>query len=265
MKYTKYDIKSNKKKNDDWKTTLLMIISVIILALLIGSFIFFKMFPPNMKSSSGENKTQTENVGGNTNKPEGGEDSIVPPTDVPKEENPQDNKQGEKMNDTKDIILDEYTMVQCGYFTTKEGAQSVKTTIGKEAKILTEDGKFRVVRHIGKEEDAVTISEDLTAKEIDNTKTRFKLDNESKVDKGIIEIIKNSLEFANKLEKGEATSIKTGEFKEWVNKLEEDTNDDKYSNFKILKDSINTLPEEIKITDVENLYQISYDVLRAYK
>lgn len=265
MKYTKYDIKSNKKKNDDWKTTLLMIVSVIILALLIGSFIFFKMFPPNMKNSSGENKTQVENTGENINKPEGGEDVIVPPVDVEKEENEKENEQEEKDEGTKNAILNEYTMVQCGYFTTKEGAQSVKTTIGKEAKILTEDGKFRVVRHIGTEDDAVTISEDLTGKEVDNTKTRFKLDNESKVDKGIIEIIKNSLEFANKLEKGEATSIKTGEFKAWVNKLEEDTNDDKYNNFKILKDSINALPEELKITDVENLYQISYDVLRAYK
>lgn len=267
MKYTRYDIKSKKKKNDDWKTTLLMIVVVLILAVLIGSFLFFKVFPPNMKSKGEKpEQTQGENNGGDN-----GGDAVVPPATEEKEEGKEKEKEQEPAKEqAKEEVpttnaLTEYTMVQCGYFSTKEGADSVKNTIGANAKVLTEDGKFRVVSYLGTEEEAEKISQELTTKEIENTKTRFKLEDESTTDKAIKEIIKGALDISQKLTSGEVASVKTEEFKNWANNLKEDEADDKHANFKVLKDNINSLPAEVKSADSEKIYQMVYDILRTYK
>lgn len=268
MKYTRYDIKSKKKKNDDWKTTLLMIVVVLILAVLIGSFLFFKVFPPNMKSKGEKpEQTQGENNGGDN-----GGDAVVPPVaeekeeagkEKEKEQEPAKEQAKEEVPATNAPI--EYTMVQCGYFSTKEGADSVKNTIGPNAKVLTEDGKFRVVSYLGTEEEAGKVSQELTTKEIENTKTRFKLEDESTTDKAIKEIIKGALDISQKLTSGEVASVKTEEFKNWANNLKEDEADDKHANFKVLKDNINSLPAEVKSADSEKIYQMVYDILRTYK
>lgn len=260
MKYTRYDVKSKKKKNDDWKTTLLMIMAVVILAVLIASLIFFKVFPG--KNPSGEAKPNTDQGDKPSGDNSGGEIPVVPPAEKPKEDK---EEQAQEKPEITPSAANTYTMVQCGYFSTKESAQSVKDSIGTSAKVLSEDGKFRVVCYIGNEEEAVKLSNELTTKEIENTKSRFNLLDESKTDKAIKEMVKSSLEIVNKISRGEATSVKINDFKTWVNALEEETNDDKFNNFKNLKDNINKLPDEVKAEDIEKIYQMVYDVLRVYK
>lgn len=266
MKYTRYDVKS-KKKNDDWKTTLMMILAVVVGALVIGSLIFFKFFPPpenekaKPKTEQGQkepNKTEpnkTEGKEPNSNEPN--KDTDTPP--VVKEE-VKDEPAG-----TSATEATTYTVVQCGYFSTKESAESVKIKIGEQARILTEGEKFRVVCYIGSEVEAQKISNKFTSKDIENTKTRFNLPANTVTDKSIIEMINGILDITSKLNESGVASVKSDEFKTWTNKLKEVNSDEKYSNFSAMKKMIDELPMEITNKEVVKIYQVIYDVLSTYK
>ena len=262
MKYTRYDVKS-RKKNDDWKTTMIMIVVVALLAISIGTAVFFQFFYKNNDKAGAEGAGQTQDKVSGENKGDGNGSSdpvVPPPVDTTEKEKP---PVEEKPVEVKGEPT--YTMVQAGYFSTKESADTLKNTIGESAMVLTEDGKFRVVCYIGNEEEAVKISEDLTTKKIDNTKARFSMPDESAIDKSIKEMIKGALEIVTKSEVEGVASIKTIDFKTWTNKIKEETEDDKFATFKLLKEGINNLPEEIKKLDKTVVYQMIYDVLRTYK
>ena len=259
MKYTRYDLKSKKRKNDDWKTTLMMILAVVVLALLIGSLIFFKVFPKNDKIKQDNQQTQ-ENIDNlNSNKPT--EDNDILPV-VP-DEKEQVSEESKVTNATESTT---YIVVQCGYFSAKESAESVKNKIGEQAKILTEKDKFRVVSYIGtKEEQAKKISDKFTNEEIENTKVRFELPADTIIDKAIIEMINGILDITNKLNESDVTSVKSDEFKAWTNQLKEVNEDAKKDNFIKMKKMINELPTEVTKKEKEKIYQTIYDILSDYK
>ena len=259
MKYTRYDVKS-KKKNDDWKTTLMMILAVVVLALLIGSLIFFKVFPPpkNDKAKPGNETSQAGTNKPEDNKPEG--DIEVPPVVTEGED-----KEKEETTTPSTTEATTYTVVQCGYFSTKESAEAVKAKIGTSAKVLTEGDKFRVVCYIGNEAEAQKLSDSFTTDKIENTKARFNLPGETVTDKSIIEMINGILDITGKLNEADVASVKSNEFKAWTNGLTEVADDAKYNNFVAIKKMINELPEEITNKEIEKVYQIVYDVLSNYK
>ncbi|MGL5575051.1 MAG: hypothetical protein ACRDCW_05790 [Sarcina sp.] len=261
MKYTRYDV-SSKKKNDDWKTTLIMIVAVVVLALLIGSLIFFKFLSPsNEKAKPGTEQKQTETKKPNSNKPN--EDADAPPIVSGEQKEEKNTNQQEIATSTTEATT--YTVVQCGYFSTKESAESVKTKIGEKARVLTEGDKFRVVCYIGNEEEAKKLSDKFTVEEIENTKARFNLPGDTVTDKSIIEMINGTLDIINKLNEAEVASVKSDEFKAWANELVEKQEDTKYATFSKLKKMINELPKEITKNSTAEIYQTIYDVLSVYK
>ncbi|MGL4655408.1 MAG: SPOR domain-containing protein [Sarcina sp.] len=260
MKYTRYDVKS-KKKNDDWKTTLMMILGVVVLALLIGSLLFFKFLSPkNDKAKPGSEINKTEGTKPDNNKPS--DDVDVPPV-IPEDEKDKETPKEEKGTSTTEATT--YTVVQCGYFSTKESAEAVKTKIGEKARVLTEGDKFRVVCYIGNEEEAKKLSDKFTTQEIENTKARFSLPAETVTDKSIIEMINGVLDITSKVNESGVASVKSDEFKTWANGLAETKDDAKFKNFSEMKKMINELPTEITSKDTVKVYQVIYDVLSNYK
>ncbi|MGL4762054.1 MAG: hypothetical protein ACRCWG_11450 [Sarcina sp.] len=260
MKYTRYDVKSKKKNNDDWKTTLMMILAVVVLALVIGSVIFFKVLPKpeNDKLKPGNETNKTETPKSTENQPK--DDVEVPPVVTKPEE-----KEKEEPTTSSKIQATTYTVVQCGYFSTKESAEAVKTKIGANAKVLTEGEKFRVVCYIGNEGEAQNLSDSFTKNEIENTKARFNLPSETVTDKSIIEMINGILDITYKLNEADVASVKSDEFKAWTNGLSEVSEDEKYGNFIAMKKMINELPSEITTKEVKIIYQVIYNVLSKYK
>ncbi|MGL5822376.1 MAG: hypothetical protein ACRCYE_12290, partial [Sarcina sp.] len=261
MKYTRYDVKSKRKK-DDWKTMIIMIVGVVILAVLIGSLVFFKVFPKGGELLGGSKKPSTQQ-GGNKN---GG--NTIPPVvadDKEKEEDATNQKDEENTAGKNDLITkaeeSTYTMVQCGYFSKKESAEKVKNEVGSIAQVINEDEKFRVVSYIGEENKAQELSKTLTEKEIDNTKTRFTIATNTISNKAIKETIDGLLDISVKLAKDDISRINTKDFKAWTNSLKENKDDETYEVFKKLKDNINKLPEQLTKNDIEKVYQILFDIL----
>lgn len=266
MKYTRYDVKSKRKK-DDWKTMIVMIIGVVILAVLIGSLVFFKVFPKGEGFLGSTKKPGTEQGGNN------GSGTKVPPIVADEGNEKKDetsDEKDEKKDEDKNVTTTKgeeatYTMVQCGYFSKKESAEKIKTEIGDKAHILSEEEKFRVVSYIGEEDKAQELSKSLTDRDIDNTKTRFTITTETLSNKAIKETVDGLLDISIKLGKEDITGISTKDFKEWVNNLKENKEDENYNTFKNLKDNINKLPEQLTKNDIEKIYQILFDILNNYK
>ncbi|MGL4741111.1 MAG: hypothetical protein ACRC41_09930 [Sarcina sp.] len=265
MKYTRYDVKAKRKK-DDWKTMIVMIIGVVILAILIGSLVFFKVFPKGGGLLGGAKKPSTEQGGNN------GSGNKIPPVVTDEEEKKEDTtteKEEVKEEDKTDIVKKgeeaTYTMVQCGYFSKKESAEKIKSEVSNNAQVLSEGEKFRVVSYIGQEDKAQEISKSLTDRDIDNTKTRFTITTETLANKAIKEIVDGLLDISIKLGKEDISGISTKDFKEWTNSLKENKEDKNYNTFKSLKDNINKLPEQLTKNDMEKIYQILFDILNNYK
>lgn len=257
MKYTRYDIKSKKKK-DDWKTTLMLMLGVLILAILIGSLIFFKVLPKK-GGFLGDLTGGAKNTEVKDNGPKN--DASTPPV-VPAE----DKKEEEKPADTK--VTSEastYTMLQCGYFSTKESADAMKAKIGTEGKVLSDGDKFRVVTFIGNEEEAVKRSDELLKAGIESTKTRFNVPNAEESDKAIIEMINGSFNILNKLSEKDVQSVNTEDFKKWTNELKGKEADKNYKVFNTFKEKINALPNQLEGKDTEIIYQMNYDIINQYK
>ncbi len=253
MKYTRYDVKSKKKK-DDWKTTLLLILVVVALAIGIGSLIFFKLFPKDFKALDKAKTTQSEvNKGGSQNNTP--KNTETPPVTTSKEEN--------KKEETKSTTT--YTMVQYGYFSNNESAMKVKNEVGQGSTVLKDGDKFRVVGFIGEDDKAIKVSENLTSKSVENTKTRFQVHNDDTCDKEIIEMINGLLNITNKLNEAEVSKVKTAEFKTWTNKLSDEKDATNYKVFSKLKENINKLPEELNKNGIEAIYQIVFETLSNYK
>ncbi|MGL5767215.1 MAG: hypothetical protein ACRCX8_16405, partial [Sarcina sp.] len=227
MKYTRYDVKSKRKK-DDWKTMIIMIVGVVILAVLIGSLVFFKVFPKGGELLGGSKKPSTQQ-GGNKN---GG--NTIPPVvadDKEKEEDATNQKDEENTAGKNNDLITKaeestYTMVQCGYFSKKESAEKVKNEVGSIAQVINEDEKFRVVSYIGEENKAQELSKTLTEKEIDNTKTRFTIATNTISNKAIKETIDGLLDISVKLAKDDISGINTKDFKAWTNSLKENKDDE---------------------------------------
>ena len=81
----------------------------------------------------------------------------------------------------------------------------------------------------------------------------------------IIEIVNGYVNIINKLKEDSVKGVKTTEFKEWVNSLEEHSDSEYFKVFKELKDGINKIPDEITKKNYKESYQIVFNTLNNFK
>ena len=136
-------------------------------------------------------------------------------------------KEDEKPKDNKvmaeSVGGQEYVMIQCGFYSNKENANNVKAQLEDTyiAVSLSEAENYRVIVHIGNEEEATKLSNELNEKGVSNTKGRFMIPKADVCSNEIIEIVNGYVNIINKLKEDSVKGVKTTEFKEWANSLEE--------------------------------------------
>ncbi|MDZ5253096.1 SPOR domain-containing protein [Clostridium sp. LIBA-8841] len=261
MKYTRIDVKNKKRSsgnnnnnNNDGKNFILLFVGVIVVALVISTIMSKFIWPEGKKTASKEQiettTTEGEKKPGENNGNPGGE------------EKPKDNKVVSEGTEGQ-----EYVMVQCGFYSNKENANSVKADLKEDyiAVSLSEAENYRVIVHIGNEEEATKLSNELTEKGVSNTKGRFLIPKADTCSNEIIEIVNGYVNIINKLKEDSVKGVKTTEFKEWVNGLEEDSKSEYFPIFKELKTGINEIPDEITKENIEGSYQIIFDTLNKFK
>ena len=266
MKYTRYDLNIKKRKNER-KKMLVSVLGVIVVALIVGIGLYRFVILP---TTAGENinkilskdtitsdaTSNSENLG--QNKDTGsGEGNISTG-------NKEQATSGQAIQNSS---KEQYVMVQCGVYSKAEGAQSVLSSLQNISlgAIIEEDGKYRVISYIGNESEANNIVNTLESNNIATSKTKFSILKSDNCNNKIAEMLNGYIQILNKLDDDAVSGIKTAEFKEWTNALEEDKNAANISIFNQLKENINSLSEEITKNDLEASYNSIYKVLTNFR
>jgi hypothetical protein len=152
--------------------------------------------------------------------------------------------------------------LQCGYYSKEENAKDLVTSISKycEPFIVEDNGKYRVLAGIYKDQDGLKKMEELKSNKIDVAKINLNILSNNIENKEIIEIIDGFLTIVGKLQDSEVKSIKTTEFKEWADKIINDNNGDKSKKIDDLSSYVKNLPDEINKTNsnanIQELYKL---------
>lgn len=152
--------------------------------------------------------------------------------------------------------------LQGGYYSKEENAKESVTAISKYCNpfIVEEDGKYRVLAGIYKEEAGLKKIEEFKANNIDIAKVNLNISSDNIESKKIIEIIDGVLTITSKLEDNEVKSIKTTEFKAWADKIITDGSSTKSKKLEALSSYVENLPDEInkenRNTNIQELYKL---------
>ena len=220
MRYTRYEYKKSNK--------IKFLCSVAIIASIsIGGGLYISNFIFNGKQIKDNNSDNSNSIEGNN---EGEVQSLI--------------------------------ALQCGYYSKEENAKELLTSISKYCQpfIVEEDGKYRVLAGIYKEEDGLKKIEEFKANNIDVAKVNLNISSDNVESKKIIEIIDGFLTITNKLEDSGVKSIKTAEFKAWADKIITDGSSVKSKKIDDLSSYVKNLPDEInkenRNINIQELYKL---------
>ena len=162
--------------------------------------------------------------------------------------------------------VQKFIALQCGYYSKEENAKELVTSISKycEPFVVEDDNKYRVLAGIYNEEDGLKKLEELKSNNIDVTKIKFNISSDAEENKEIIEIIDGFLTITNKLQEDSVKSIKTAEFKEWVDKIINDESSIKSKKIDDLSSYVKNLPDEINKSNNNEEIQELYKIIKVY-
>lgn len=225
MRYTRYSYK--KKKNNSF----IQFIFIITFSAILGMVLFKVVF----KSMSSYIKNSPKTAGTSTISNE---------------------------NDKNDKKEFNFSAIQCGVFSTKDAAESIKNNIPNEypAFIIEEEGKFKVIAAICVEGEVEAIINKLNEIGVNNYSIKFTLNTKNSLVE--YELINGCLQLINKISDNSIMSINTNEFKEWVNKVCENKKDEDINE---LKNRVNLIEEEFKKENRTELMVYLYNILLEYK
>lgn len=229
MKYTRYDYR---RKKGDKMSFVVMLLSIVLAAVLIGTLL------SNMFLKSG-NKTNSQTSGGEANTQQ---------------------KRDKTSSNSYNFIL-----VQAGYYGVENNAKMQKESLKAVGVpfMLEEEGKFRVFVGIFMESEYDSVKNKLDLQSIPNSKVTYVVDTSEKFNNFLVEIIKGHLQILNALSQSNAASVKTEEYKNWFEKeaAKLEKNGEKNNLIEEYKAYINSLPEEIDNSKVEEGYLFIYKVI----
>ncbi|OPJ62045.1 sporulation-associated protein [Clostridium chromiireducens] len=155
-------------------------------------------------------------------------------------------------------------VLQCGYYSKEENAKELVNSISKYCQpfIVEEDGKFRVLAGIYKEDDGLKKIEEFKNNNIDVAKVSLNISKDNVDNKKILEIIDGFLTVRNKLQDNGVKSIKTAEFKEWADKILNDNGSNKSEKLNYIESYIKNLPDEIDKTNSDTNIQQLYKLIK---
>lgn len=261
MRYTRYNYK--KKKNNDILKFILsfigMSVFVIIVGVLLANIIIHFLPLNNASTADASNKNeqvQTDNSENVSNEVSEGEaDTQVNAAEVVDNDKSSEATQG--------TINTSFMAIQCGYFAQEDNAKEIfnKIANGYGAFIYNDADKFKVLAGVYSEDEGQAIMDKLTASGIECAKVEFNLNGGNSIENQIAGIYDGYLEILDTAFKDDVKSVDTTDFKEWVGKLDDIKEGDKYEVLSELKKHINELGTEIKKEDVSNEMQYLYKIL----
>jgi len=162
--------------------------------------------------------------------------------------------------------IQKFISLQCGYYAKEENAKELLTSISKycDPFIIEEDGKYRVLAGIYKEDDGLKKIEEFKANNIDVAKVNLIISSDNIESKKVIEVIDGFLTITKKLEDSEVKSIKTAEFKEWADTVINDGNSIKSKKTDDLSSYVKNLPDEINKANSNTNIQELYKLIKTY-
>ena len=261
MRYTRYNYK--KKKNNDILKFIVsfigMSVFVIIVGVLLANIIIHFLPLNNASTADASNKNeqvQTDNSENVSNEVSEGEaDTQVNAAEVI------DNDKSSEV--TQGTINTSFMAIQCGYFAQEDNAKEIfnKVANGYGAFIYNDADKFKVLAGVYAADEGQAIIDKLTASGIECAKVEFNLNGGNSIENQIAGIYDGYLEILDTAFKDDVKSVDTTDFKEWVGKLDDIKDGDKYEVLSDLKKHINELGTEIKKEDVSNEMQYLYKIL----
>ncbi|WMJ81033.1 SPOR domain-containing protein [Clostridium sp. MB40-C1] len=242
MKYTRYDMK---RKNNNLIFFIVIIAGILIFAFIAGTIISnFFIKDKNNNSNPTENSPKKN------------------ATIIKKEDNKTDKKQEKVQNIT------EYSAIQCGVFSNKDNAETLKQELNQFGKsfLVTEGDKVKVIFGIYSQKEEDEVLKLLDSKKKEYSKIKFNIQPKDECDIQICKLIDANLQIIHKLNDSKVKAVHTNQIKEWSSKLEETSKEE--SNYKalvLLKNNINNLPKEISKEHIEQQNAFLYKVLNEIK
>ncbi|MCB2292512.1 SPOR domain-containing protein [Clostridium algoriphilum] len=239
MKYTRYNYKAPKKSNN-----FIIVITLTLIAAIALGTVFSKLLPKNNANASSNDKATKV--------------SIVKNTKVTKE------SEG-VTKATTDTNIKDYVAIQCGVFSTKASALTLKNSLTEfGTPFLIEEGKLnRVLLGVYPKSSADSIIKQLVAKKISYAKVNFQLVGNDSTSAQTNEMISADIQILNKLSEKDTKAVQTVELKKWVGTLKgEDKKSENYSSLTIFKSYLKALPQELKKDKTEAGYVYIYKFIK---
>ncbi|EKQ55090.1 MULTISPECIES: SPOR domain-containing protein [unclassified Clostridium] len=171
---------------------------------------------------------------------------------------------GYSTNEINDGSIQNIIVLQCGYYSKEENAKELLNSISKYCQpfIVEEDGKYRVLAGIYKQEDGLKKMDEFKSNNIEFAKVSLNMSNNDLENKELMEIIDGVLSIINKLQDSEVKSIKTAEFKDWTDKVINDGGNVKSKKIDDLNNYVKGLPEELDKSNSSNIMQELYKLIK---
>lgn len=152
--------------------------------------------------------------------------------------------------------------LQCGYYSKKENADKTISELAAYCTpfIVESEGKFRVIAGIYEESNANEKFNKLVSNGIDVAKIKLTINGENDADKKCIEVMDGVFTILNKLDEDDVKSIKTADFKKWIQNIINKDDLNKSKKLNLINECINNFPEEI---NKNNKGEISANIYKA--
>ena len=116
--------------------------------------------------------------------------------------------------------------LQCGYYSKKENADISIPTISSYCQpfVVEENGNYRVIAGLYDDELGMKKLDELKGKGIDVAKVSIQIPTDTLEGKKIFQIVEGFLQITSKFEESDVKSVKTADFKTWVDGIINDGN-----------------------------------------
>lgn len=155
--------------------------------------------------------------------------------------------------------------LQCGYYSKKENADISIPTISSYCQpfVVEENGNYRVIAGLYDDELGMKKLDELKGKGIDVAKVSIQIPTDTLEDKKIFQIVEGFLQITSKFEESDVKSVKTADFKTWVDGIINDGNSIQSEKLKDIQSYVQSLPDEISKSNSADSVQSLYTLIKS--
>lgn len=155
--------------------------------------------------------------------------------------------------------------LQCGYYSKKENADISIPTISSYCQpfVVEENGNYRVIAGLYDDELGMKKLDELKGKGIDVAKVSIQIPTDTLEGKKIFQIVEGFLQITSKFEESDVKSVKTDDFKTWVDGIINDGNSIQSEKLKDIQSYVQSLPDEISKSNSADSVQSLYTLIKS--